>query len=247
VAKKRIHLGEILYKAGLVEKEALINAIKTSKTNHKRLGQVLLESGLLDEETLTKAIAMQFGLGYVNLDKTIIPPDILKLVPEDVIKMHNVLPLGVENGKLLLIIGDPLDLEAMDTVRFRLNTELECYLASPSKIHAFIEELPESVEVSRYSVSDSEGGKRFEYIALDSQGEEVRGEIKALSQRDAVNKIRNMGYFPTKAPWPATPRTTDYITTKCKNCGTKNRIKPHSDSVQPICGKCGRLFGTEGN
>ncbi len=144
MAKKRRHLGEILYKAGLVDKVALVNAIKTSKTNHKRLGQVLLESGLLDEETLTKAIASQFGLQYVNLDKTTIPPETLKLIPEDFVKRHNVLPLGMDNGKLKLIISDPLDLDAMDAVRFRLNAELDCRLASPSKIRSYIQESFES-------------------------------------------------------------------------------------------------------
>jgi len=49
MAKNRRHLGEILYKAGLVKREALINAIKTSKANKKRLGQVLLELGLIDD------------------------------------------------------------------------------------------------------------------------------------------------------------------------------------------------------
>ena len=86
MAKERKHLGEILYKAGLVKKEALINAIKTSKTSNKRLGQVLLELGLIDDETLTKAIARQFGLEYVNLDKVTIPSDAAKIVPEELIK-----------------------------------------------------------------------------------------------------------------------------------------------------------------
>ncbi|MHC4736914.1 MAG: GspE/PulE family protein [Planctomycetota bacterium] len=140
MAKKRRHLGEILYKAGLVEKEALIKAIKTSKANRRRLGQVLLESGLLDEETLTKAIAKQFGLEYVSLDKTTISPEALKIIPEDVIKRHNVLPLGMNNGKLRLVISDPLDLDAMDNVRFRLNAELDCRLAVPSKIRSYIQE-----------------------------------------------------------------------------------------------------------
>ncbi|MBW8041118.1 MAG: type II/IV secretion system protein [Planctomycetes bacterium] len=140
MAKKRRHLGEILYKAGLVKKQALIDAIKTSKANHKRLGQVLIESGLLDEETLTKAIARQFGLEYVSMDKTTIPPETLKLIPEDVIKRHNVLPFGMNNGKFNLIISDPLDLDAMDAVRFRLNTELACRVANPSKIRTYIQE-----------------------------------------------------------------------------------------------------------
>lgn len=38
----------------------------------------------------------------------------------------------------------------------------------------------------------------FKYEALDSQGVAVKDEIEALSQKEAISKIRNMGYFPTK-------------------------------------------------
>lgn len=38
----------------------------------------------------------------------------------------------------------------------------------------------------------------FRYEALDSQGVAVKDEIEALSEKEAVSKIRNMGYFPTK-------------------------------------------------
>ena len=62
MAQKRRKLGEIIYKAGLVEKQALINAIKASKSNNRRVGEVLLEQGLIDEENLTRCIAKQFGM-----------------------------------------------------------------------------------------------------------------------------------------------------------------------------------------
>ena len=38
----------------------------------------------------------------------------------------------------------------------------------------------------------------FKYEALDSQGVAVKDEVEALSQKEAIGKIRNMGYFPTK-------------------------------------------------
>ncbi|MHC4637569.1 MAG: type II secretion system F family protein [Planctomycetota bacterium] len=38
----------------------------------------------------------------------------------------------------------------------------------------------------------------FQYEALDAQGVQVKDEIEALSQKEAISKIRNMGYFPTK-------------------------------------------------
>ncbi|HEC03112.1 MAG TPA: type II secretion system F family protein [Phycisphaerales bacterium] len=38
----------------------------------------------------------------------------------------------------------------------------------------------------------------FQYSALDAQGVEIKDEIEALSQKEAITKIRNLGYFPTK-------------------------------------------------
>ncbi|OHB55816.1 MAG: hypothetical protein A2173_10200 [Planctomycetes bacterium RBG_13_44_8b] len=40
----------------------------------------------------------------------------------------------------------------------------------------------------------------FQYEALDSTGQEVKGQVEALSGDEALSKIRNMGYFPTKPP-----------------------------------------------
>jgi len=38
----------------------------------------------------------------------------------------------------------------------------------------------------------------FKYEALDSQGVAIKDEVEALSEKEAISKIRNMGYFPTK-------------------------------------------------
>ena len=38
----------------------------------------------------------------------------------------------------------------------------------------------------------------FQYIALDSQGVEIKDEVEALSEKEAISKIRNKGLFPTK-------------------------------------------------
>ena len=46
----------------------------------------------------------------------------------------------------------------------------------------------------------------FKYEALDSQGIAVKDEIEALSQKEAISKIRNMGYFPTKVQSRGAPK-----------------------------------------
>ena len=202
MAKQRRHLGEILYKAGLVEKQALINAIKTSKTKNKRLGQVLLDLGLIDEDTLTKAIAKQFGMKYVNIDKAPIPSDATSLISEDLIKKHNVLPLSESNGKLRLIISDPMDLEMMDSVRFRLNRELECYVGNPTKIRSYIEDsfaqvqketddrLKHSIDATAAELAEAGHEVQAESLRVDGGGQGDEAPIIRL-----VNLIIDNAYF----------------------------------------------------
>jgi type IV pilus assembly protein PilB len=138
MSKTRRHLGEILYKKGYVSKENLIRAIKKGQQAQKRLGEVLVEMGLANEDQVYECLAKQFGFDYVNLDDVEIPQNASTLIPEELIKKHRVLPLGQENGELRIIIKDPMDLDVLDLLRFRLNTELRCCLASPAKIENYI-------------------------------------------------------------------------------------------------------------
>jgi len=195
MAKSRRHLGEILYKAGLVKKQALIDAIKTSKAKKRRLGEVLVELGLIDEDTLAKAIAKQFGLKYINLDKTDIPPNAIDLIPEDIIKKHNVLPLGMNNGKLRVIISDPMDLDSMDAIRFRLNAELECYLANPVKIRSYIQNSYDKVEKQeddrlRHSI-DATAAELTE-AGHELQAETLRAQAEGGDQEGPIIKLVNL-------------------------------------------------------
>jgi len=202
MAKRRRHLGEILHKAGVVEKRALVNAIRTAQANNKRLGQVLLELGLLDEETLTKALAKQFGLKYVDLDKATIPAEAMKLIPEETIRRHNILPLGMNNGRLRVIMSDPSDLDAMDAIRFRLNTELDCYLANPVKIRTYIQNsldqatkveddrLRHSIDATAHELEQAGHELRAEVLRAAAAGDDSEGPIVRL-----VNLIIDNAYY----------------------------------------------------
>lgn len=191
MAKKGRHLGEILYKAKLVEKQPIIEAIKTAKMSNKRLGQVLVEKGLITEDILTKVLAKQSGLRYVNVDKAPIPDDAVSLVPLDLMKKHNVIPLGENNGKLKLIVSDPSDLETMDALRFRLNRELECYLGNPTKIRSYIEDSfsqAQSVEDDRLKHSIDATAAELAEVGHELQAETLR--IEALAEGDEAPIIR---------------------------------------------------------
>lgn len=48
----------------------------------------------------------------------------------------------------------------------------------------------------------------FKYEAMDAQGVAIKNEVEALSQKEAISKIRNMGYFPTKVFAPSGDKKT---------------------------------------
>ena len=148
MAKERRTLGEILYKWGLIDKKSLAEALKTSKAGNQSLAQTLLEMELVKEDDIAKALAKQFGMKYIDLDSHPITQSTLKLIPQDVIQKHRVLPLSRSNGRLKIAISNPSDLNMLDALRFRLNTEPEYYVAGPTKISAVIDHTLDEVRSS---------------------------------------------------------------------------------------------------
>ncbi len=66
----------------------------------------------------------------------------------------------------------------------------------------------------------------FKYEALDSQGVAIKNEVEALSQKEAVSKIRNMGYFPTKvAPVGAAKKAGAVSARPKRRRGAGSRVK----------------------
>ena len=66
----------------------------------------------------------------------------------------------------------------------------------------------------------------FQYVALDSQGVEIKDEIEALSEKEAISKIRNMGYFPTKVRSKTATKQVGKTAAKTRaRRGARSRVK----------------------
>jgi len=176
MARRRKKLGDILLSWGLIKPEDLEAAVEHARKNQWKLGRALVELELVSEEDVTKALATQFDMEYVDLDKNVIPISSLRLIPADIIRRHKVLPISQENGRLKVVIHDPLDLETQDLLRFRLNVELETALAPRSKIERFIEQFVS--EIGR-SIDETVGELKREL------GDEDEDEMGPASAEDA--------------------------------------------------------------
>jgi len=176
MARKQKKLGEILVEWGVVTPAAVQEALEHAKTEGVRIGEALASLGLADEEDVTKALATQYDMEYIDLDQNVSSPD-SQLIPEDLIRKHLVLPLGTENGRLKVVITDPLDLETLDMLHFRLNCDIETCLASKTKVREYIDQF------MRGGVSIDEAVQELErHVSID---EEARAAIEAQVQAEA--------------------------------------------------------------
>lgn len=139
MAKRRKRVGELLMEWGVINDAQLAEGLKHANTTDKRIGEALVELEFAEEDDVTKALAVQFDMEYVDLTQNVIVPGALDLLPRDLIAKQLVLPLSRENGRIKIIITDPLDLETLDLIRFRLNCDVECAIASRSKVQRFLD------------------------------------------------------------------------------------------------------------
>jgi len=141
MARSRRKLGEILVGWGVATQEQVEAAATKAKASGKKLGDALVEAGVAEEQ-IAKALANQFGIEYVDLSNPTVSSKVdAKLLPDDLIKKHLILPVSKTGGRLQLIVHDPNNLELQDTLRFRLNTELDLRLSSRTAIRQFIEQM----------------------------------------------------------------------------------------------------------
>jgi type IV pilus assembly protein PilB len=140
MARSRKKLGDILVGWGVITPDQADKASTLAKGSGKRMGEALVEAGFVKEDQVAKALANQFGLEFVDLNANGVSGKIeFGAIPEDLIKRYTILPLGKSGNRLALAIHDPMDLELLDMLRFRLNVEVDPKVAAKGQIRAFIE------------------------------------------------------------------------------------------------------------
>ncbi|HSM05840.1 MAG TPA: type IV-A pilus assembly ATPase PilB [Longimicrobiales bacterium] len=166
-------LGDIFVREGLITEQQLQEGIREARTHGTRLGYALVKLGFVAEVELTRVLAKQYRVPAVDLQKVVVDPKILQLIPNEVATKHLVLPLRRVGRKLTVAMVNPTDLSAIDDLKFitkmniepviageyTLRTQLERYYAQASQQMASIledlieEEDLEFVENSEEDVS----------------------------------------------------------------------------------------------
>jgi isoleucyl-tRNA synthetase len=113
-----------------------------------------------DDDERVRKTAENHGLKYVNLGDVAIQPSVIQLMPEAVARENTALPLSEVAGTLTVAVSNPMDYDAFDRLRFRLDRQIDIALAPRESILEAIERcygntgVAESVHLCDYPVGD---------------------------------------------------------------------------------------------
>jgi type IV pilus assembly protein PilB len=124
--------------AGLIDEIQLRSALGHQKRWGGKLGKALVDQGFIDEDTMLKFLSVQFKMKAVNLLRSRIAPQTFEMVPEDIARKYEVVPVVVtgtgSKKTIVLAMSDPSDLRAIDEIQFTTGAKVEPVLATDSAI-----------------------------------------------------------------------------------------------------------------
>ena len=134
-----VRLGELLTKAGLISQDQLKEALKVQKEGGGKLGETLIKLAFVTEEDITECLSQQFGVPSINLAHFEIDSSVIKLIPADVARKYNILPVNKTGATITIAMADPTNVFAMDDIKFMTGYNVEPVVASELGIKAAID------------------------------------------------------------------------------------------------------------
>ena len=110
-------LGELLVDSGTITEEELQRGLELQKGTNQRLGTVLISNNIITEGQLIEALQMQLGIEFIDLTRVDIPIELAQVLPKNIAKQYQVVPVRIVRDELYLAMSDPLNFYAIEEVR----------------------------------------------------------------------------------------------------------------------------------
>lgn len=205
--------------------DSLIEELKKAGTAHlqkleksrdfkgeKNFLEFLLKEGIAEEEDLLPALSKVLNIPPIDLKKMDLDANILKVVPEKLIRKHSVLPVSRIGKKIILAMFNPDDIMVTDDVKSATGLGVDPVLASFSQLKS---------EINRIFSMDED-----ELVALMNEDEE---NIEMFPSEDGLD-IVEITKESTAAP---IVKIVDLIITEAVKCNASDiHIEPQERSLR---------------
>src|SRR5881296_4727722 len=123
----------VLSDVGLVSRQQ-IDGARSRLNGEPGVIDVLVNDGIVSDADVSRTLAAQAHMDWIDISSMVIPPQIIKQIRTEEARRFKVIPVGFGETGLVVAVGDPLDIDTIDSLSFLLQRELEVVCTSPQKI-----------------------------------------------------------------------------------------------------------------
>ena len=139
-------LKAFLLDAGLVTQVQFDEAQKKAEKTKQKVGDVLVSESLITQEELIKLEAYILGIPFVNLEKELVSPEILKIIPEPIARSHNIVAFRKKGQDLEVAMLDPEDLRMIEFIKKTTNLRILPRLTDPESLKNVLRQYQKTLE-----------------------------------------------------------------------------------------------------
>lgn len=126
--------GRFLLEKKALDEEKVRVGFREATKSACSLDQAISKLGYLPEDQLVPLLASFLKIPYQRLAEKSIPKEIISKVPAKFAHHYHFLPVEQQNGKLIIAVHDPLNLELLDEIQLALECEIKAVLAGTKDI-----------------------------------------------------------------------------------------------------------------
>ena len=134
MSQQHKRLGDMLIESELITPDQLEMAILQQKRSSQMLGVTLIQMGLVTEPQVLQTLQHQLGLPLIDLNDASPDEDAVLRVKEEVARKYGAIPVAVDGRSMTVAMTDPLNVAALEDLRFHTGLFVRPVLASASQI-----------------------------------------------------------------------------------------------------------------
>ena len=123
----------VLEDVGLITRPQ-IDSARTRLNGEPGVIDVLINDGTVSEVDVSRTLAAQAQMDWIDISSMVIPPQIINQIRGEDARRFKVIPVAFGETGLVVAVGNPLDIDTMDSLSFLLQRDLELVCTSPKKI-----------------------------------------------------------------------------------------------------------------
>lgn len=134
-----LKLGELLLYSGKITKGQLDRALEKQETTNEKIGEILIGEGYISNKDIIEVLEFQLGIPHVDLDRFVINSDVVTKIPESIARRYDLIAIDIKGDFILVAMADPLNIFAIDDLRFFTDYEIQPVISTIESIQSNID------------------------------------------------------------------------------------------------------------